>query len=1691
MKRLNLLCLIVGIVGLFLLPSQAIAQPCDNNNTLVTFPYDTNRLNVGDSITVPCIFPGEYLLLEFCQGASYTMTTCGGTTLDTKITVYRDGFPPYLAANSIAFNDDACGSFQSQVNFTSFFDGFAQVVLDHIDYFVPPFPDICAHSSTTCATMILTQNTPCCPFATTDAGADTAICFGDTIQLQGSGAASYSWVPTTGLSNSFIPNPFAYPSTTTTYVLTGNNNCNQPIRDTMTITVNPLPVAEAGPDEAICFGDSVQLAASGGSIYVWDSSLTLSDTTIFNPWASPSVNTEYFVMVTDTNGCVSAGPDSMNVIVNVTVPVNAGLDLAICLGDSIQLNGSGVSGYSWSPGSSLNDSTIANPIAFPTDTTTYVLSGTDVNGCPSFDTMVVIVNNSIVADAGNDTSLCSGDSVQLNASGGTNYNWSSQNGLSDSTIANPFVFPTNNATYMITVSSGAGCFDFDTINVAVNPNYSISIFDTICFGQPYTFLGQSLDSSGIYDSTLLTINGCDSLVTLGFVVHPVFTDTTPHAICDGDTAMWLGQSLTVSGTYDSVLLTQHGCDSTVVCLLTVNPVYTDTVNATICDDSTYTFFGQVLNTSGSYDTTLFTSAGCDSSFVLNLMVNPTYSINLSDTICNGQVYSFLGLSLDSAGVYDSVLVSNLGCDSLVTLDLSVNAFFVDSSFQSICNGDTFPWLDRILTLAGVYDTTLISITGCDSTVVLTLSQDAVVTDTTLAAICDDSVYMFLGQALTTPGIYDSILSTSNNCDSQLVVILTVNPTYSITLFDTICEGQPYTFLGQTLTTSGTYDSTLSTVAGCDSLITIDFVVNPIYFDTTSQAICDGDTFQWLGQFLTTAGTYDSVLLSVDGCDSTVVLLLTVNPVYNDTINATICDDSTYNFLGQILNIGGNYDTVLTTTAGCDSTVVLILTVNPTYSITLFDTICDGQPYTFLGQSLTTSGTYDSTLSTIAGCDSSITLELLVNPVYFDTTSQAICDGDTLIWLSQILTTAGTYDTVLASVDGCDSTVVLLLTVNPVYMDTITATICDDSTFTFFGQVLNTAGTYDSTIAATSGCDSTVVLILFVNPTYSITLFDTICFGQPYTFFGQSLTSSGTYDTILNTVSGCDSLITLEFLVNPLPPVDAGNDTSVCPGANVQLQASGASTYSWSPGAGLTNTGIANPVASPGVSTLYTVVGTDTNGCVDSATIQITYLAATPADAGPDETLCEGDAVTIGGNPTGPATSNFAWSASPVTGQAYLSANNVANPVVTIPIGATGVITYVVQVQEIPCVPTYDTMTVSINPLPIVTFNGLNPDYCVDEAPAQLGGIPGGGTFIGPGIVGTTFDPAVAGAGGPYSITYTFTDPNGCTDSSTQQVTVNPLPTVSYSGLNLTYCIDDNPATITLSPSGGTLTGTGISGTSFDPSVAGVGGPYTVNYTYTDANGCTNAYQQDVTVVDLPAVTFSMPTLFCLEDPIHTLSGTPAGGTFTGPGVNFNDFDPGNAGLGGPHTITYTYIDAFGCSNSATAQTFVTDFSVNAGLDDSIQLGESTLLAATGGGASYTWDPTDFLANPDSQSTIASPFQHTTYTVHAIDSNGCAASDDVDIYVFLDKMVFIPNAFSPNGQADNNLHYVFGKGIHSINMKIFNRWGEKMWENNDINQGWDGSYHGQACMPGVYVYSLLVYFRDGQEERYEGSITLIK
>jgi hypothetical protein len=219
-----------------------------------------------------------------------------------------------------------------------------------------------------------------------------------------------------------------------------------------------------------------------------------------------------------------------------------------------------------------------------------------------------------------------------------------------------------------------------------------------------------------------------------------------------------------------------------------------------------------------------------------------------------------------------------------------------------------------------------------------------------------------------------------------------------------------------------------------------------------------------------------------------------------------------------------------------------------------------------------------------------------------------------------------------------------------------------------------------------------------------------------------------------------------------------------------------------------------------------------------------------------------------------------------------------------------------------------TIDIAVNPLPVLTLGSYGPT-CVTASPLSLSGLPAGGTWSGAGVSGSTFTPSVAGAGTIW-IYYSYTDENGCSSVDSTAIVVNEIPRLDP-GTYGPLCVSASPVFLQGTPEGGTWSGTGVSGSTFDPSVAGVG-THAVNYSVTITGGCVTDTTIDIEVKPLPNLDLGTYEPLCEEDEIITLTATPMGGTWSGTGTNGSTFNPALAGLG-VHVLTYHYTDAFGCS----------------------------------------------------------------------------------------------------------------------------------------------------------------------------------
>ncbi len=287
-------------------------------------------------------------------------------------------------------------------------------------------------------------------------GNDTGFCAGENLILDAGSGYTYLWNDNSNTSTLLVDSSGIY-----WVEATDTNGCNG--RDSITITVFPLPIVALPDDTSICSSQDFLLdAGSGFVVYQWSDSS-------FSQTLLASTSGDYSVTVTDANGCQDN--DSIHLFFSQTLnAVLVSPDTAICEDETVQLWALGGVSYSWLPDATLDNPASGQPIASPQITTTYFVTTYDSLGCSKTDSVRITVLPKIVAQALADTIVCAGESLQLSANGGTDYFWFPSSGLSCVSCPTPLVSPENTTLYSVAVSQPGACnSDTATVTVSVRP----------------------------------------------------------------------------------------------------------------------------------------------------------------------------------------------------------------------------------------------------------------------------------------------------------------------------------------------------------------------------------------------------------------------------------------------------------------------------------------------------------------------------------------------------------------------------------------------------------------------------------------------------------------------------------------------------------------------------------------------------------------------------------------------------------------------------------------------------------------------------------------------------------------------------------------------------------------------------------------------------------------------------------------------------------------------------------------------------------------------------------------------------------------------------------------------------------------------------------------------------------------------
>ena len=637
------------------------------------------------------------------------------------------------------------------------------------------------------------------------------------------------------------------------------------------------------------------------------------------------------------------------------------------------------------------------------------------------------------------------------------------------------------------------------------------------------------------------------------------------------------------------------------------------IQASICNGQTYTQGNSSYTDSGTYVDVLESVQGCDSVVTLELTVTSSSSTTNIVSICEGETYTEGSSTYSATGIYNDFYSLGAGCDSVVTTDLTVIAPITITNSVTICDGDTYTEGSSTYTSTGIYTDSYQTELGCDSTIITDLTVTDHIEVTNLVSICSGGSYTEGSSTYTSSGTYYDSYVNSSGCDSIVTTDLTVLDQIEVTQVISICSGSSYTEGSSTYTATGTYYDTYTTAAGCDSIVITELTVNEPLAITNIVSICSGTTYTEGSSVYNTTGVYSNSYTTPAGCDSVVTTDLTVNDIIEVNHVASICAGESYTEGSSTYNTTGIYTDSYQTAAGCDSIVTTDLTVGDSIEFTYEVSICEGESYTEGNSVYTAEGEYVDAYQTSSGCDSIVTTILTVIPLIYVTNEVEICQGESYFEQGSEYTETGIYEDIYTASSGCDSVVTTILTVHPTAATVNEAEICEGESYFEQSAEYTASGTYTDTYQTLNGCDSLVTTVLIVHPLESFTHEVTICEGESYFEQGSEYTTSGTYTDSYQSKFGCDSIVTTNLTVIPLPivlletePVQ-GCETVEATFENLANN-QGALTYLWNASNGQSSSDPQPTFTFEGTGVYYvTLTLTSSDGCTSEQAESITVF----------------------------------------------------------------------------------------------------------------------------------------------------------------------------------------------------------------------------------------------------------------------------------------------------------------------------------------------------------------------------------------------------------------------------------------------------------------------------------------------------
>jgi gliding motility-associated-like protein len=1056
------------------------------------------------------------------------------------------------------------------------------------------------------------------------------------------------------------------PGTYTVTLVTSNQfGCEATFQRDITVSPNPLSGDIAPFDPIICEGDSVTLTApSGGTAWAWSNGASTENITV-------AESGRYSVTLNDDNGCTyRPAPVTVDLVSLPTDTIRAfQLDgggqllgyvydtLRVCEGEDVTLTSLNNNDYSyeWSTGATSTNLEFTedrdNQLA--TGTYEYSLTVTDnTSSCQNTYGPFVVIVNPLPAPAitANSTgNFCEGSPTTFTVDSpdpSFTYTWS--NGLMGTSMTTAQA-----GDFFVTATNEFGCearsnaieiLPGPDISLVPNGCYSRCNPDTLCLpeipgiatyqwvqdgtplGMPSADLPELVATqSGSYWLDMVAENGCQLqseslditvLDSIGTFIGEVYVDVNENGIIDAaDTTLNVATIDIAQGgmVVSSTMLSDSG-----------GYAFPDLMNG----DYTLTLDSISLPPGFSPYYTVVDSSlqGCGDLQAVNWLVQnlcPTIDTSfLSASGCDSVLFEGLVYIQDTSF---ALTYSNLlGCDSVVLVDLQVNASSFETQLFQACSGDSIMAEGMAVAAGDSLQVTYANVAGCDSVINIVVEALLPDEDSLFFSACPGELVTFDGVDLG-PGDQQTFAYTNlEGCDSTVVVTVEALQPSADSLQFAACPGETVSYAGVDLVAGAEQSFTFTNAVGCDSVVLVQVEALQPSADSLQFAACPGETVSYAGVDLAAGAEQSFTFTNAVGCDSVVLVQVEALQPSADSLQFSACPGETINYDGVDLVAGTEQSFTFTNAVGCDSVVLVQVVVLEESTDSLTFEACPGESVVYNGNTLLAGSIQSFAFTNAVGCDSTIVVEVIELAVDMDSLQFSACSGEIVNYNGVDLAAGTTQSFTFANELGCDSIVFVEVIETFPTDSTLMLQACDGESVTYNGQSLSAGTQADFTFVNAAGCDSIVTVMVEAVASSSDSLTFEVCPGETLEYEGATLMAGETATFILTNEAGCDSVVTVSVL--GLPPIEAdANFVAACPEASdgslsiTDKSGNVPSDWTFTLGGGATQTENTFTGLAAGD---YDILIEDENGCSSLLTVNVPALPSLEVGLTLDSLSCD-------------------------------------------------------------------------------------------------------------------------------------------------------------------------------------------------------------------------------------------------------------------------------------------------------------------------------------------------------------------------------------------------------------------------------------------------------------------------------------